>query len=72
MVDDGRLKDVAERDPVEELEHRLERGLDETRLVRAFEHLDAEAEDLGELLALCIRVSVSNLQWSRMGRGRTI
>lgn len=52
VIDDGRLEDVAERDPVEEAQHGLERDLDERRLVGLFEHLDAERKDFGEFLAL--------------------
>ena len=58
VVDHGRLKDVAERDPVQEAEHRLESHLDQRRLVRLFEHFDAERKDFGKLLALLAKQGV--------------
>lgn len=71
MVDDGSLEDVAERDPVEEAKHGLERRLDQTRLVGLLENLDAKVEDLGELLALRRKRPSAIAHKGRRG-GRTI
>ena len=51
VVDDVGLEDVAERDPVEEAEERLERRLDQTRLLGLAEDLGAELKDLAKLAA---------------------
>jgi hypothetical protein len=51
VVDDVRLEDVAERDPVEEAEERFERRLDQARLLRLAEHFGAKLKDLAELAA---------------------
>jgi hypothetical protein len=48
-VDNRRLKDVPKRDPVHETEERLERRLDERRLLRLREDLLAKLENLGKL-----------------------
>lgn len=47
-LDQGRLKYVAERNPVAEPQQRLQGGLDEAGLTRRVENLLAEVEDLGE------------------------
>lgn len=49
MVNDLRLENIAERNPVQEAEQSLQSCLDETWLVGLFQYLIAEGEDVAEL-----------------------
>ena len=48
IVDNPRLKDITQRNPVQESQERLERRLDQTRLLRLFQHLVTQVEDFLE------------------------
>jgi hypothetical protein len=65
VVDDLRFEDIAQRNPVEEPQQRLQSRLDQTWLVGLFQHLVTQVEDLSELCAhallQCFRLGLRHL-----------